>query len=166
MLERAISNILKGAPPDSKQRSQAEALRTIYKALTADGFVDPQKEEVFGTELASGTQEGEIIYRLREFTYYPERQGGLIVGADGRKSLTTTENKIMRMLAEKPNRTVTYSELIRDVFYGRDGAGDLLKKYIERLRRKLEPNASKGNYQIIVNVRGEGYYLSNIPQEL
>jgi DNA-binding response OmpR family regulator len=76
--------------------------------------------------------------------------------------LTTREFKLLAHLVQNSNRVVGPKELVQAVQgYECDSlyeARDIIKWYVHRLRRKVEPDPSNPRY--IVNVRGVGYRFS------
>ncbi|MBN1855961.1 MAG: response regulator transcription factor [Dehalococcoidia bacterium] len=82
------------------------------------------------------------------------------VRIDGRRAtLTPTEFKVLCQLAKHEGTVVTRQDLLGRV-WGNEGYADpeFVKKYIHRLRAKLEEDPAEPRY--IVNRRGVGYMLS------
>jgi len=75
-------------------------------------------------------------------------------------NLSLTEFKLLYHLASERNRAVTHGAL-QDAIWGDESLGsmDSLRKYIQRLRRKLK--AALGNDVDILAVRSIGYQLTN-----
>jgi DNA-binding response OmpR family regulator len=73
--------------------------------------------------------------------------------------LTSSEFRLLTYLMENDHRVVPPAELVRVVRQYEcehvQEARDIIKWYIYRLRRKLEPNPSRPRF--ILNVRGVGY---------
>lgn len=73
--------------------------------------------------------------------------------------LTPTEARLFDVLREKSKRVISKATLLEKA-WGSPHYGEWqVKKYIVYLRRKLEPEPRLP--QIIVNVRGAGYYLAD-----
>jgi len=86
--------------------------------------------------------------------------GSQEVRIDGRRaSLTPTEFKVLCQLAKHEGTVVTREELLGHV-WGVDAFADpeFVKKYVHRLRVKLEDDPAEPRY--IVNRRGVGYMLA------
>jgi DNA-binding response OmpR family regulator len=80
--------------------------------------------------------------------------------------LTPSEFKLLVHLMQNAHRVITPRELVRVVQeyeceYQRE-AQDIIKWYIHRLRRKVEPDPSRPRY--ILNVRGVGYRFGSRDQ--
>lgn len=118
----------------------------LFRDPSKDAPVEPRQEE-------------EIIYLYAGSTYHPERR---LVVVDGRDiHLSPIENKLLDLLARHSNAIITHRRLIDGWEDKGDGVDpkDILKKNINRLRRKLELDKSKRDYGYIVSVRGVGYML-------
>ncbi len=77
----------------------------------------------------------------------------------GRKVyLTPIEFKVLRLLMQHAGRVLSADAILSRI-WGPEyiGEPDLVKQYIYRLRRKIEPDPDAPRY--IHNVRGEGYYF-------
>lgn len=82
------------------------------------------------------------------------------VRVDGEKvSLTATEYKLLKCLAEHPNRVVSHEQILTKV-WGAEYLGDrsYVKLYVRYLREKLESDPS--NPRRILTERGFGYRLA------
>ena len=87
-----------------------------------------------------------------------------LVTLDGRAvELTATEFELLRALALKAGRVVTYDALLETVWSGR-GNGDtkVVRAFVKQLRSKLGDAATEPTW--IFNVRGVGYRMRN-PRE-
>ena len=72
--------------------------------------------------------------------------------------LTATEFDLLRALSLNAGRVATYDMLLRQVWKGREHAGDeLVRTFVKKLRRKLGDPASRPAY--ILNERGVGYRM-------
>ncbi len=77
--------------------------------------------------------------------------------------LTATEFRLLHLLANDPGKAVSHSTLER-VLWGSDvDSSDLLKQYVQRLRRKLGDDAQKPRW--IACLRGKGYRFIGPPVE-
>jgi DNA-binding response OmpR family regulator len=80
-----------------------------------------------------------------------------LIDATGRIILLTrSEFRILHLLMTHADLTLTYQDMIRILWRYDDDVGmrDLIKVYIFRLRRKIEPNTLPRH---IITVRGQGY---------
>ena len=76
---------------------------------------------------------------------------------------TPTEFRLLHLVAKNRHRTLA-QEYIMDAVWGDDlDGGNKVKKYIQRLRRKLNDDAK--NPRWIKTVHGMGYRLSPASQE-
>ncbi|WP_231556491.1 response regulator transcription factor [Cryobacterium sp. MLB-32] len=82
--------------------------------------------------------------------YYPDSRT-IYSPYDGRILLTDKENKLLRLLAEAPQRTFSRQQILQAVFSATDTAGTV-DTYVHYLRRKTDIN-------IVVTARGQGYRL-------
>ena len=73
-------------------------------------------------------------------------------------SLTPTEFRLLLLLAKNQQLTLPQVVIQRELWSGRAEARDTLKKYIQRLRRKLGDNAQDPEW--ITTVHGVGYRFS------
>ena len=88
-----------------------------------------------------------------------------IAAGDNAVSLTPTEFDLLLYLAANRNRVATCHELVREVRgYQTDEAEarEVIRPHVSNLRRKLK---GLGEIDLIVNVRGVGYRLGEIPQD-
>ena len=80
-----------------------------------------------------------------------------LIDATGRVILLTrSEFRILHLLMTHADRTLTYQDTIRILWRYDDDVDmrNLIKVYISRLRRKIEPNTLPRH---IITVRGQGY---------
>ena len=75
-----------------------------------------------------------------------------------RVDLTSTEFRLLHLFLENRGNVVTHQTLARSLWGDRVDSSELVKKYIQRLRRKLGDSAH--NSEWIVNVHGVGYKFS------
>ena len=74
--------------------------------------------------------------------------------------LTATEYELLRVLSLNAGRVVTYDDLLRKVWSGREaGDVDLVRNFVKKLRAKLGEDAQSPTW--IFNVRGVGYRMAN-----
>jgi two-component system KDP operon response regulator KdpE len=82
-----------------------------------------------------------------------------LVTADGRPlSLTPTEYKLLRLLAENEGKLMTHPTILREVWgpaYQEES--NYLHVYVSQLRRKIEPDPARPRY--LLTVPGVGYRL-------
>ena len=88
--------------------------------------------------------------------HYEERR----VTVDGREvELTATEFDLLRVLSLEAGRVVTYDDLLRKVWSGREaGDVDLVRNFVKKLRAKLGEDAQNPTW--IFNLRGVGYRMA------
>lgn len=89
---------------------------------------------------------------------FTQRRVSKVDDTDQIIDLSRGESMVLACLMANPNQTLTTSQLARLAWsYELDGAeaGELVRPYIHRLRRKLEPNPNEPS--LIVTVRGQGY---------
>ena len=75
-----------------------------------------------------------------------------------RLHVTLTEFKLLHLLAQNNQMTITQEVIQREIWPDHIDAGDTLKKYIQRLRRKLGDDARNPTW--ITTVHGVGYRFS------
>ena len=84
--------------------------------------------------------------------------------AGGPVELTDTEYRILVALAEQPGRVLTHHMLLERVWGpGYDRELHYLRVYVNRLRRKIEPDP--GTPHLLVTVPRAGYRLEALPAE-
>ena len=88
--------------------------------------------------------------------HYEERR----VTVGGREvELTATEFDLLRVLSLEAGRVVTYDDLLRKVWSGREaGNVDLVRNFVKKLRAKLGEDARNPTW--IFNLRGVGYRMA------
>jgi len=132
--------LLKPAEPEQVRRTVEEALGRRRSAVR-------------------GQEEGEREPFLRRGPFSVELEKHLVT-RDGRPlELTSREFQLLVHLMQNASRVVTPREIVRivghyeveDLYEARQ----IVKWYIHRLRRKVEPDPGKPRY--ILNVRGVGY---------
>jgi len=75
--------------------------------------------------------------------------------------LTSLEFSLLQALYRRPNEIVSRPELIAAVWGDADAADEQsLRKLVDRLRERLEPQAGKGAWKFIRNARGRGYWFA------
>jgi len=126
----------------------SELLRTIAEAL--------QRRQLL---VASPEQKPEPGLRYGPFVVDLDRH---IITMDGRPlELTASEFALLAYLVQHPGRAIPAREIVQQVSgYQSDTtfeARQLVKWYVFRLRRKIEPDPSHPRY--LLNTRGVGYRL-------
>ncbi len=143
---------------DTIERNVAELAREASAVSSGHGF-----DATDGDNLARRTgaaQRGNTIY-LGPLAVLP---GKYQIAAGKRSvSLTPTEFDLLLYLAANRNRVATCQELVAEVRgYQTDEAEarEVIRPHVSNLRRKLR---GLGEIDLIVNVRGVGYRLGEIP---
>ncbi|MCY4431357.1 MAG: response regulator transcription factor, partial [Rhodospirillales bacterium] len=87
--------------------------------------------------------------------HYEERR---VMVAEREVELTATEYELVRALSLNAGRVVTYDDLLRKVWSGREaGNVDLVRNFVKKLRAKLGEDAQSPTW--IFNLRGVGYRM-------
>ena len=136
---------------------------TVAKALEA-GAADYIVKPFSPTELTARV--GAALRRIArpapfEFGALAIRYEERLVTVAGREvELTATEYELLRVLSLNAGRVVTYDDLLRKVWSGREaGDVDLVRNFVKKLRAKLGEDAQSPTW--IFNVRGVGYRMAN-----
>ncbi|MCY3779688.1 MAG: response regulator transcription factor [Chloroflexi bacterium] len=144
---------------DTIERNVTELAREVSIATVDDG------DGAFGSDLAPGrsgtTVRGNVI-SLGPLAILPGKYQ--ITAGDNAISLTPTEFDLLLYLAANRSRVATCHELVREVRgYQTDEveAREVIRPHVSNLRRKLR---GLGEIDLIVNVRGVGYRLGEIPE--
>ena len=134
---------------------------TVAKALEA-GAADYIVKPFSPTELTARV--GAALRRVArpapfEFGALAIRYEERLVTVAGREvELTATEYELLRVLSLNAGRVVTYDDLLRKVWSGREaGDVDLVRNFVKKLRAKLGEDAQSPTW--IFNVRGVGYRM-------
>ena len=134
---------------------------TIARALEA-GAADYIVKPFSPTELIARIQAA----LRRQLDVEPFRLGDLTIDYDERRVtvagqpvvLTATEYELLRALSTNAGRVTTYETLQRNVWRGREHAGQgLVRTFVKKLRRKLGDDPARPGY--IENERGVGYRM-------
>lgn len=143
---------------DTIERNVMELAREVSISSVGDG------ENSFDSDLtpkrAGGALRGSSI-SLGPLAILPGKYQ--IVAGDSAISLTPTEFDLLLYLAANRSRVATCHELVREVRgYQTDEAEarEVIRPHVSNLRRKLR---GLGEIDLIVNVRGVGYRLGEIP---
>ena len=131
-----------------------EIIQSVQKALASKGKV---RRIVAERRSASYRQISPRVYELN---------GGAVIDFNRRRviwenysiSLSPTEEKILQLLLERVNQTISHSELVyKSLGYelNSEEAARILRPLISRLRKKLAP--VPGAVDWIKSLRGEGY---------
>jgi two-component system, OmpR family, KDP operon response regulator KdpE len=87
------------------------------------------------------------------------------VQVDGRPvDLTDTEYRLLFQLVRNAGRLMTYRSLLQLVWGSDTYGSDVVRVYISRLRRKLEPDQDQPRF--IMTKAGLGYLFTAVPDEL
>ena len=136
-----------------------ETIAEALKAGAADYIVKPFSP----TELTARV--GAALCRLARPE--PFKLGALAIRYDERRvtvggrevELTATEFDLLRALSLNAGRAVTYDDLLRKVWSGREaGNVDLVRNFVKKLRAKLGEDAQSPTW--IFNLRGVGYRMA------
>ncbi|MFC1948172.1 winged helix-turn-helix domain-containing protein [Chloroflexota bacterium] len=108
-----------------------------------------------------------LLRRIKGFGFRPHRRvsiNGLIIDFSTREvfisgerlKLTPTEYNLLIELVKNEGKVITHNTLLEKI-WGSEYINDpsFIKKYVHRLRSKIEPDA--GNPRMIINERGIGY---------
>lgn len=126
------------------------AIRQAEKLLESAGVIDPN--------LKTLRNDPESIYVHPRFTYCPEKHS---VAVNGKQvSLSVTENKLLELFAESPNKAITFEEISQKVWNRECDyfTNNSIKVYVNRLRKKLQ-SSSDGELAIIMGIYSVGYML-------
>lgn len=144
---------------DTMERTVLELAREV--AIGADAQDEFVSELETTTHRAGKATRGNVI-SLGTLSVLPGMYQ--IAAGDNAVSLTPTEFDLLLYLAANRNRVATCHELVREVRgYQTDEAEarEVIRPHVSNLRRKLK---GLGEIDLIVNVRGVGYRLGEIPQ--
>lgn len=148
MLERGFKAAMEH-PENKEAPTRLSALLKAQADLLDAGVVDPPGND---------NRKSEFIFDHNLFTYYPER-GRIVEMKDGRiVNLTSTENRVFRVMAQKPDEISTFRDF--DLLWSNNHTHALLKKYIERLREKIGDKKIGDKFILIQSVHGVGYIFS------
>ena len=145
---------------DTIERNVTELAREVSIATVDSG------EDEFNSGAAprrAGTALPGNVISLGSLAILPGKYQ--IAVGDNAISLTPTEFDLLLYLAANRNRVATCQELVREVRgYQTDEveAREVIRPHVSNLRRKLR---GLGEIDLIVNVRGVGYCLGEIPED-
>ncbi|MBI2028765.1 MAG: winged helix-turn-helix domain-containing protein [Candidatus Levybacteria bacterium] len=134
--------------------------RIITSRAKAGYMLNDSSRPPIEKELSQESLEEEV-YHHPGFTYYPEKH--LAVIGETETFLTPIENAILDFLSRHSNTTVTHeklNDLWEDEGNGRDPKINV-RKQIQLLRDKLDPDKKGRSSEYLVAVNGIGYMLIN-----
>lgn len=167
MLQEAFKEIKKKLLLTSPKRIRdVEALEVVvFDVLRGIGVEDP-----------SISAEGVVFRQFEEYLFIPTSysigDGGIVYNTEGnlerkddkrviKVDLSLTENKFLWLLVQNPRMILTHKLICENVWNGYSKAtSHLVKKYVQRLRRKLDPEGTKPENSIIKTIPNMGYRLS------
>lgn len=102
----------------------------------------------------------DLVIHHSAFKFYPE--GFYLIRTKDDKIVRTTlgENEALKRLAQNSGGVVMHTELEEISGVAED------KKIIQRLRRKIEPDAKRGGFRYLLAVHGVGYRLDDPEKSL
>ncbi len=113
-----------------------------------------RREEAFKSE---ASEEPQKVFKAGDLVIEPTKRKVTLRGEA--VSLTAKEFDLLLQFARHPGRVYTRLELLNLVWgYGYEGYEHTVNSHINRLRAKIEENASEPRY--ILSVRGVGYKFS------
>lgn len=149
-----------------RRRNLLKMIQTTVDELSDDEGADAPRSAPANVNLADESLEvqpakGQLaVMELGPLTLYPGRYQ--ITLDDETIDLTPTEFDLLLYLAAHRGRIVPCSELVREVRgYAVDEAEarEVIRPHVSNLRRKVK--ASTRNLDLVINVRGIGYRLSD-----
>lgn len=145
---------------DTIERTVADLAREV--ALAA-GEVDAENIGTAPSLRVSGASAHRNVIRLGPLSLFPGKFQ--VAAGDNSVSLTPTEFDLLLYLAAHRGRVASCHELVREV-RGYDTveeeAREVIRPHVSNLRRKLK---GLGDFELIVNVRGVGYRVSEIAED-
>ncbi len=150
-----------------RRRNLLKMIQTTVEELTEEEVEEAPRTAVPNVNLAEEVPEtvpaakGQLaVMELGPLTLYPGRYQ--ISLEDDTIDLTPTEFDLLLYLAAHRGRIVPCSELVREVrgyTVDETEAREVIRPHVSNLRRKVK--SSSDNLDLIVNVRGIGYRLSD-----
>ncbi|MDL1899689.1 response regulator transcription factor [Anaerolineae bacterium CFX9] len=161
-IERARGLKRRRALLDAIRSNVQELSRSSDDAHRFEGL-DLEREQLGRAAESNGDSVGGNVMTLGPLTIYPGRYQ---ISVDDRPiDLTPTEFDLLLYLAAHRGRVVSCHELVREVrgyTVEESEAREVIRPHVSNLRRKLK-NAGD-DADLIVNVRGIGYRLSEQPE--
>lgn len=142
-IRATINNLRKKLEDDPKNP------KTIASSYKGVGYIlrDPRVEEA--------------VFSHQAFIHFPKRSELLVNGE--LFTLTKTENVILDLLEKHPNDLVLYDTIRQSLIKTEDPNADFsveeIRFYIQRLRRKIEPDSRRENFVYIRTIREKGCLL-------
>lgn len=161
-IRQSVQRGLERAREMQRRRSLLDAIQNNLKALTGEQAYVARHVTANGITSSSASVPMTTM-SLGPLTIYPGRYQ-ISVG-DKPISLTPTEFDLLLYLAAHRGRVVPCYELVREVrnYVAEEAeAREVIRPHISNLRRKLEKAGQ--NPDLIMNVRGLGYRLSELPE--
>lgn len=158
VLRQEIDRTIRESIPGSQQWEQALVLRGTLDITEAHGFKDRPVENVLydrSRPIMYSIDGGRIIYDSQRSSF-ELRDGSekVITGY-----LTRTESSLIELFFKNPGKVINCQTMEAAVWDDTD-MGTLPRKYIRRLRCKLEPDNKDPRDSIFQNVHGVGYRLA------
>ncbi len=155
-IEASIARALRRRQERQRRRQLMDTIAEALEAL--------QTEDGLDLALLPDQQEG--LLRRGPVTLYPGKYLAVVAGGDGvagrQCDLTPSEAEILGHLMRHPGRVFSCRELARGTLgyeLGEREAEEIVRPYISRLRKKLEPDPA--NPTLICTIRGKGYFFSS-----
>ena len=146
MLERGIN--LARVNPKNQDPEKLRILWEIETAIRKAGIADTEEQQV---------AEQHIFEDDPRFTFNSDT--GEVKMSNGTTfRFTPTENKVFTILVRNRGRLVLKEDILERV-WGENGDEDLLKKYLQRVRKKLEPQKNAKDSTFISSIHGRGYRM-------
>ena len=99
----------------------------------------------------------QYIFNDRRFKFNSDtRQVEMSNGTTFR--FTPTENKVFTILVRNCGRLVPKEDILKKV-WGENVDDNLLKKYVQKIRQKLEPETKAKDRTVISSIHGHGYMM-------
>ncbi len=167
-IRQSVSRGIEKSRGQKRRRRLLETIKTgVFELVTEHDVVikpdvEPPVADIIDARMSMFDQVapgGQQVMHLGPLTVYPGRYQ--ISVEDRQIDLTPTEFDLLLYLAAHRGRVVPCHELVREVRgYGVDEteAREVIRPHVSNLRRKLK--SAGQNADIIVNVRGIGYRLS------
>ncbi len=105
-------------------------------------------------------EEEKPVYKHPLFEH--DRRDGRVRYGGTEERFTPTENDIVKVLEQTPNRLVTHITMNREVFgYTDFDSGELLKGHISSIKRKIPFWGEDGRHRVLGTVSGKGYFFKD-----
>lgn len=168
--EDILDSVERGIATARSVRRRRRLLDTIARTVSdltrevavAAGEIDDAKIESAPAQPGVATAARRNVISLGPLSILPGKYQ--IASGNRSASLTPTEFDLLLFLAAHRGRVASCHELVRDVRgYATDEeeAREVIRPHVSNLRRKLK---GLGDFDLIVNVRGVGYRLSELAE--